>query len=140
MNTISLEEFNQLPHKEQIAVHQEMKNNMGIAGILEAWNLSRNKYYYMVKKRNLNEDNQKKPKQTKKSTQLSTVDQVRPTSDQDVKKTIRRSLDTLKGDKVSLDITIQGSTQVVSTVLESITDMYNSPDTVFQVNMSVRQK
>lgn len=139
MDTISLEEFNQLPHKEQIAVHQEMKNNLGIAGILEAWNLSRNKYYYMVKKRNLNEDKPKKVKQTPKSRQSSAADQAAPASDQDVKKTIRKSMNTMKGDKVSFDITIQGSTKVVSTVLESITDMYNSPDTVFEVNMSVRQ-
>ncbi|MGI6435896.1 MAG: hypothetical protein ACOX0F_11140 [Syntrophomonadaceae bacterium] len=139
MNTISLEEFNQLPHKEQVAVHQEMKNNLGIAGILEAWNLSRNKYYYMVKKRNLNEDKPKKSRQTKKGAQPSAVDQITPSSEQEVKKTVRKSMNTMKGDKVSFDITIQGSTKVVSTVLESITDMYNTPDTVFEVSMSVRQ-
>lgn len=133
MDMISLEEFNQLPHKEQVAVHREMKNSLGINGILEAWDLSRNKYYYMVKKRNLNEDNKKKSKTSKKAAPVKAETDAEPK----VKKTIRKMVSS--GDeKVAFDISIQGSTKVVTTILESITDTYNS-DTVFQVNMSVRQ-
>lgn len=135
MDTITLEEFNQLPHKEQVAIHGEMKNKIGVSGILEAWNLSRNKYYYMVKKRNLNED---KPKRSKKDSKPLAVDQTYD-STQKAKKTIRQSIENAEGEKVSFDITIQGSTEVVSTILESITEIYNSPNTVFEVNMSVRQ-
>jgi hypothetical protein len=134
MDIISLDEFNQLPHKEQAAVHREMKNALGINGILEAWGLSRNKYYYMVKKRNLNEENKKKNKTVKKTAPVMAADQD---GEQKVKKTVRKVVNT-ENEKVSFDISIQGSTKVVATILESITDTYNS-DTVFQVNMSVRQ-
>ena len=86
MDMISLEEFNQLPHKEQVTVHREMKNSLGINGILEAWDLSRNKYYYMVKKRNLNENNKKKSKTSKKAAPVMSETDAEPK----VKKTIRK--------------------------------------------------
>jgi hypothetical protein len=133
MDMMSLEEFNQLPHKEQVVVHREMKNALGINGILEAWDLSRNKYYYMVKKRNLNEENQKKGKALKKTAPVA----AEADAEQKVKKTVRKMVST-GNEKIGFDISIQGSTKVVTTILESITDTYNS-DTVFQVNMSVRQ-
>lgn len=134
MDLMSLEEFNQLPHKEQVAIHREMKNTLGINGIMEAWDLSRNKYYYMVKKRNLNEDNKKKSKSTKKTAPLIAAEKQ---TESKVKKTMRKVV-SAENEKISFDISIQGSTKVVTTILESITDTYNS-DTVFQVNMSVRQ-
>ena len=137
MDIISLEEFNQLPHKEQLAVHLEMKHKLGVKGILEAWNLSRNKYYYMVKKRNLNDDRSKKAKKPKQNAPAPDPGQM--IAEQDVKTAIHEKFDRGPGEKISFDITIQGSTQVVSTVLESITEIYNTPDTVFEVNMSVKQ-
>jgi hypothetical protein len=50
MTSISLEQFKELPRKKQIAIHEEMKNTMGVEGILKQWNLSRSKYYYMLRK------------------------------------------------------------------------------------------
>lgn len=134
MDIMSLDEFNQMPHKEQVAIHREMKNTLGINGIMEAWDLSRNKYYYMVKKRNLNEDNKKKSKSTKKTAPVITAEKQ---TEPKVKKTMRKVV-SAENEKISFDISIQGSTKVVTTILESITENYNS-DTVFQVNMSVRQ-
>jgi len=135
MEIISLDEFNQLPHKEQVAVHREMKNTLGINGILEAWNLSRNKYYYMVKKRNLNEDNKKKNKTSKKPVSVAAENQNGP---EKIKKSAGKVVVNTDDDKVAFDISIQGSTKVISSILESLTETYNS-DRVFQVNMSVRQ-
>ena len=135
MEIISLDEFNQLPHKEQVAVHREMKNTLGINGNLEAWNLSRNKYYYMVKKRNLNEDNKKKNKTSKKPVSVAAENQNGP---EKIKKSAGKVVVNTDDDKVAFDISIQGSTKVISSILESLTETYNS-DRVFQVNMSVRQ-
>jgi|LSQX01.3.fsa_nt_gb hypothetical protein len=134
MDIISLDEFNQLPHKDQVAVHRELKNTIGINGILEAWNLSRNKYYYMVKKRNLNEDNKKKNRPPKKTVAAAAGDQ---NGQQKVEQSKTKQINP-DNEKIAFDISIQGSTKVISSILESITETYDS-DRVFQVNMSVRQ-
>ena len=134
MDIISLDEFNQLPHKDQVAVRRELKNTIGINGILEAWNLSRNKYYYMVKKRNLNEDNKKKNRPPKKTVAAAAGDQ---NGQQKVEQSKTKQINP-DNEKIAFDISIQGSTKVISSILESITETYDS-DRVFQVNMSVRQ-
>ena len=58
MNAVSLEKFRELPREQQIAIHEEMKKSIGIEGILKKWDLSRSKYYYLLKKLKLNENKQ----------------------------------------------------------------------------------
>ena len=133
MDIISLDEFNQLPHKDQVAVHRELKNTIGINGILEAWNLSRNKYYYMVK-REISTRTIKRKTDPQKNGGGCCRDQ---NGQQKVEQSKTKQINP-DNEKIAFDISIQGSTKVISSILESITETYDS-DRVFQVNMSVRQ-
>ena len=88
----------------------------------------------MVKKRNLNEDNKKKNRPPKKTVAAAAGDQ---NGQQKVEQSKTKQINP-DNEKIAFDISIQGSTKVISSILESITETYDS-DRVFQVNMSVRQ-
>lgn len=136
MKTISLEEFNRMPHNEQIAVHDEMKKAMGINGILDAWNISRSKYYYMMKKLNpetTGSEKQAEPKQKKQQKRMPARGK------QNIVKETRAALKRDAADKVAFSVSIEGSQQAVSKILESVADMNMAPDANFVVNVSIQQ-
>lgn len=45
MAAVSLEKFEKLVPEEKLSVLEQMKNDMGVDGILEHWKISRAKYY-----------------------------------------------------------------------------------------------
>lgn len=138
MKHVSWEEFNSLPHDKQREVLEEMKKTIGINGILEAWNLTRSKYYYMMKKLNLNEDTGDKPtepKMEKKHKRSSAKHKEQHTTEG--KSRTSRAED--KTEKVAFSLSVEGSQKTVSKVLESVADMYITPEASYIVNVSVQQ-
>jgi predicted DNA-binding protein YlxM (UPF0122 family) len=50
MSQISLKQFEMLDPEKQKSILSQMKKELGVNGILEQWNISRSKYYSILKK------------------------------------------------------------------------------------------
>jgi hypothetical protein len=62
--TISLTDFNKLSEKEKKKALESFKKEVGVGGIVQAWDISRSKVYSMLRKYNIS--NNSKGRSTKK--------------------------------------------------------------------------
>lgn len=139
MNAVSLEKFRELPREQQVAIHEEMKKSIGIEGILNKWDLSRSKYYYLLKKLKLNENKQPEnghqefeasPTPNKpKPNNLSALDfEESPTP---------MAIDTKE--RMPYSLSVQGSSKLVSAMMKSLEDIISTSDSNYSVNITVKE-
>jgi hypothetical protein len=132
MNAVSLEQFNNLPKEQQIAVHEKMKENLGVTGILGAWGISRSKYYYLLKK--LNQYNQLNNAIEKPSSPAGKIKNISSAAS-------KRKLTALSAEteKMSFSLSIQGPSKIVGKIMHSIEEMYNEPESSLLVSFTVQE-
>ncbi|KUG04002.1 hypothetical protein ASZ90_018591 [hydrocarbon metagenome] len=138
MTAVTLEKFKDLPREQQVAIHEEMKNTIGVDGILKKWGLTRSKYYYMVRKLKLNDQKQDENVRNEKSESSAvtsvTTDGIAPLA---VEETRIPRLE--NREKMSFSLTIQESPEVVNVILKSLEDMLHTSNSDFNVNINIRE-
>ncbi|MGI6422434.1 MAG: hypothetical protein ACOX0N_09595 [Syntrophomonadaceae bacterium] len=140
MTSISLEQFKELPRKKQIAIHEEMKNTMGVEGILKQWNLSRSKYYYMLRKLKLNQDNQGQNENKQKQEKSS---ELKPASDYrtplDFEAEPLTMFNSSSQEKMLFSVSIQESPQVVNSILKSVEELLHASNSNYSFQLTIRE-
>ncbi len=142
MTAVSLDKFNSLPRDQQLAIHEEMKKSMGISGILKKWNLTRSKYYYLVKKLKLNENNHSEPKNiTKEKSDVYTAASSTAKASLDFEETPVSQAQATNAiqEKMSFSLSIQESPQVLNAMLKSLEDMIHTSNSNFSVNITIKE-
>ncbi len=145
MTAVSLEKFNSLPRDQQLDIHKEMKKSMGINGILKKWNLTRSKYYYLVKKLKLNDNNHPEPENITKGNSEAAAAPNRMATDNvaplEIEETpISLAYETYETrEKMSFSLSIQESPQVVNAILKSLEDMLHTSNSNYNVNITIRE-
>ncbi len=139
MTAVSLEKFKDLPREQQVAIHEEMKNTMGIEGILKKWDLTRSKYYYLVRKLKLNDNKNaenipQEKSESKAPPNSTTPDDIAPLAIEETR--IPRSE---SREKMSFSLSIQESPEVVNVILKSLEDMLHTSNSHFNVNINIRE-
>lgn len=134
MTAMSLDKFKDLPRDQQVAIHEEMKQNMGIEGILKMWDLTRSKYYYMVRKLKLNQNTEDQPQGKSEATQ----NQTSKISSLDFEESpIPLSQDATEQTPYSLSI--QGSPVLVGAMMKSLQDMIRTSNSNYSVNITIKE-
>ncbi len=134
MTAMSLDKFKDLPRDQQVAIHEEMKQNMGIEGILKMWDLTRSKYYYMVRKLKLNQNTEDQPQGKSEVTQ----NQTSKISSLDFEESpIPLSQDATEQTPYSLSI--QGSPVLVGAMMKSLQDMIRTSNSNYSVNITIKE-
>ena len=136
MTSISLEQFKELPRKKQIAIHEEMKNTMGVEGILKQWNLSRSKYYYMLRKLKLNHDTSEQNENTKtrdESTSAKLASVYKAPLD------LEAPMFNSSQDKMLFSVSVQESPQVVNAILKSVEELLHTSYSNYSFYLTIRE-
>ena len=134
MSAMSLDKFKDLPRDQQVAIHEEMKQNMGIEGILKMWDLTRSKYYYMVRKLKLNQNTEEQPQEKSETAQ----NQTSKISSLDFEESpIPLSQDATEQTPYSLSI--QGSPVLVGAMMKSLEDMIRTSNSNYSVNITIKE-
>lgn len=134
MTAMSLDKFKDLPRDQQVAIHEEMKQNMGIEGILKMWDLTRSKYYYMVRKLKLNQNTEEQPQEKSETAQ----NQTSKISSLDFEESpIPLSQDATEHTPYSLSI--QGSPVLVGAMMKSLEDMIRTSNSNYSVNITIKE-
>lgn len=139
MTTVSLEQFKDLSREEQITIHEEMKKNMGVDGILKHWNLSRSKYYYMLRKLKLNTDN---PEQNESKTKSKPSGSRKGTRDYKAPLDLEQPpapMFNSSEDKMLVSVSIQESPQVVNAILKSVEELLHTSNSNYSFNLTIRE-
>lgn len=140
MISVSLEQFKDLPREKQIAIHEEMKNSMGVEGILKEWNLSRSKYYYLLRKLKLNQDNQEQTEnkiKPEKSRSRKTVSEYR--APLDLEPTPAPMFNSSSQEKMLFSVSVQESPQVVNAILKSVEELLHTSNSNYSFNLTIRE-
>ena len=139
MTSISLNSSRNYPEK-QIAIHEEMKNTMGVEGILKQWNLSRSKYYYMLRKLKLNQDNQGQNENKQKQEKSS---ELKPASDYrtplDFEAEPLTMFNSSSQEKMLFSVSIQESPQVVNSILKSVEELLHASNSNYSFQLTIRE-
>ena len=156
--TISLSEFNQLTAKEKKEVLQDLKKNLGVSGIVKAWEISRSKAYSMFKEFDIALDSKKGPKTKLEKPKVSfetenkeTGKKVRPSSEpsQDAMAEefkIGRSdqtpvweADMMEDAKFTLYLDTQGTGEIISKTLQLLLGSEQLSNSDLHLNISIEE-
>ncbi|MEN6324723.1 MAG: hypothetical protein ABFD18_00730 [Syntrophomonas sp.] len=156
--TISLSEFNQLTAKEKKEVLQDLKKNLGVSGIVKAWEISRSKAYSMFKEFDIALDAKKGPKTKPEKPKVSfetenkeTGKKTRSSSElsQDVMaddyksgrsgKTSSWESDFMEDAKFSLYLDTQGTGKIISETLQMLLGSEQLSNSDLHLNISIEE-
>lgn len=156
--TISLSEFNQLTAKEKKEVLQDLKKNLGVSGIVKAWEISRSKVYSMLKEFDIALDSKKGPKTKAEKPKVSfekenqeTGKKLRFSSEpgQDVMaeeyksgrsgKTFSWESDIMEEAKFSLYLDTHGTGKIISETLQLLLGSEQLSNSDLRLNISIEE-
>lgn len=155
--TISLSEFNSLPEIEKKEVLYKLKSDLGVSGIVRAWEISRSKVYSMLNEFDISLDSKKGPKAKAQKPKVSFESEskgdrnVQDTSEfsRDIesqeheKSKIRNAssleLDETEKNKFSLYLDTQGTGRVISETLNLLLGSEQLSNSDLHLNISIEE-
>ncbi|HWP97823.1 MAG TPA: hypothetical protein VN426_13340 [Syntrophomonadaceae bacterium] len=162
---ISMSDFSKLSQKEQHSTLDELKQTIGVAGIMDAWGISRSKVYSMMLEFNIPSASKRTPKNESRKTTNSrkeskngteSVDQDQKTmasnkansstNKRNTRKTRRpRSTNSVmhagreEDSKFTLQMDTQGSAAVISEALQHLLESSQFSHTNLHINLMLEQ-
>ncbi|MDD3269699.1 MAG: hypothetical protein PHX14_10285 [Syntrophomonadaceae bacterium] len=156
--TISLSEFNSLPEKDKKEVLQELKKDLGVSGMVKAWEISRSKVYSMLKEFDIALDSKKGPKSKPEKPKLSFETEnkelnkkVQTTSElssdivsneskmENNKKISSLEMDGMEEAKFSLYLDTQGTGKLISQTLQLLLGSEQLSNSDLHLNISIEE-
>lgn len=156
--TITLSEFNQLSAKEKKEVLQDLKKNLGVSGIVKAWEISRSKAYSMLKEFDIALDSKKgprsKPEKPKVSFEIENKDtdkKIRTSSEisrdalpEETKTGKSRKISSWEPEemeeaKFSLYLDTQGTGKIISQTLQLLLGSEQLSNSDLHLNISIEE-
>lgn len=147
---LTLNEFNNISEEEQKATLQSLKSEFSVKEIIEAWNISRSKFYSMLHKFKIPTE-VRKPKKSngqKYSSKAATY----PTIQKPVTKRSNNKANELVVDvadvlidnpgpnnKFSLQLDTQGSASLISETLQMILKSEQVANSTLHINLQIKQ-
>lgn len=131
--TLSLEDFSNLSTKEKKKTLEDMKKEMGVSGIVQAWNVSRSKVYNLLHDFDIPVTPKKRTLKPKKPDTLQAENQENKSSG---------SKDNMQPDdssKFSLYLETQGSAKFINETVQNLLTANNLNGSMLQINISVQE-
>lgn len=156
--TISLSDFNQLPAKEKKEVLQDLKKNLGVSGIVQAWEISRSKVYSMLKefdialdskkgpkskpdkpKVSFEKENQDKNRKIRTSSELKRNKLTEESKTGKSEQTLAWESDLMEEAKFSLYLDTQGTGEIISQTLQLLLGSEQLSNSDLHLNISIEE-
>ena len=145
---ISLSDFNKLAEKDKKKTLQDLKQQVGVSGIVKAWDISRSKAYSMLREFNISINTKAiRPSKTKKADQNTDMsagqtdekkDQSKPKLGK-VPPNSALTMDTNDDSKFYLSLETQGTAPLINDAIQALLGSGQLSNANYHLNITIQE-